>query len=102
MLHNFAFTEPMRSLGSRVVGTIADTIGVVFVPEPVIINESHVVGTIADTIGVVFVPEPVIINEIDNASDLPDSEWMELRNLNDGELNLKGWTAECSSTHDIG
>ena len=91
VLHNFAFTEPMRSLGSRVVGTIADTIGVVFVPEPVIINESHVVGTIADTIGVVFVPEPVIINEIDNASDLPDSEWMELRNLNDGELNLKGW-----------
>ena len=67
VLHNFAFTEPMRSLGS------------------------HFVGTIADTIGIVFVPKPVIINEIDNASDLPDSEWVELRNLNDGELNLKGW-----------
>ena len=74
VLHNFAFTEPMRSLGSRVVGTIADTIGVV------------------------FVPEPVIINEIDNASDLPDSEWVELRNLSDSELNLKGWRVGSSTT----
>ena len=68
VLHNFAFTEPMRSLGS------------------------HFVGTIADTIGIVFVPKPVIIHEIDNASDLPDSAWVELRNLSDSELNLKGWT----------
>ena len=74
VLHNFAFTEPMRSLGSRVVGTIADTIGVVFVPEPVIITEI----------------------ESDNASDLP--EWVELRNLSDSELNLEGWTLGSSTT----
>ena len=72
VLHNFAFTEPMRSLGS------------------------HFVGTIADTIGVVFVPKPVIEIEIDNASDLP--EWVELRNLSDSELNLEGWTLGSSTT----
>lgn len=65
VLHNFAFTEPIRSLGS------------------------HFVGTIADTIGVVFVPKPIIEIEIDNASDFP--EWVELRNLSDSELNLKDW-----------
>ncbi len=74
VLHNFAFTEPMRSLGSRVVGTIADTIGVVFVPKPVVITEI----------------------ERDNASDLP--EWVELRNLNDSELNLEGWTLGSTTT----
>ena len=69
VLHNFAFTEPMRALGSHIVGTIADTTGVLFVPKPVIIHEI----------------------ERDNASDLPDSEWVELRNLNDSELSLKNW-----------
>ncbi len=72
VLHNFAFTEPMRSLGS------------------------HFVGTIADTIGIVFVPKSVIEIEIDNAPDLP--EWVELRNLSDSELNLKGWTLGSSTT----
>ena len=67
VLHNFAFTEPMRALGSHIVGTIADTTGVLFVPKPVIIHEI----------------------ESDNASDLP--EWVELRNLNDSELSLKNW-----------
>ncbi len=76
VLHNFAFTEPMRSLGSHFVGTIADTIGIVFVPQPVVITEI----------------------EIDNASDLPDSEWVELRNLSDSELNLKGWRVGSSTT----
>ena len=74
VLHNFAFTEPMRSLGSHFVGTIADTIGIVLVPEPVIITEI----------------------ESDNASDLP--EWVELRNLSDSELNLEGWTLGSSTT----
>ena len=74
VLHNFAFTEPMRSLGSQIVGTIADTIGVVFVPKPVIITEI----------------------ESGNASDLP--EWVELRNLNDSELNLEGWTLGSATT----
>ena len=72
VLHNFAFTEPMRSLGS------------------------HFIGTIADTIGIVFVPKPVIEIKSDNASDLP--EWVELRNLSDSELNLKGWTVGSSTT----
>lgn len=72
VLHNFAFTEPIRSL------------------------DSHFVGTIADTIGIVFVPKPVIEIESDNASNLP--EWVELRNLSDSELNLKGWTLGSSTT----
>ena len=76
VLHNFAFTEPMRSLGSHFVGTIADTIGIVFVPQPVVITEI----------------------EIDNASDLPDSAWVELRNLSDSELNLEGWTLGSATT----
>ena len=76
VLHNFAFTEPMRS------------------------PDSHVVAAIADMIGVVLVPNPVIITEIesDNASDLLTSEWVELRNLSDSELNLNGWTLGSATT----
>ena len=42
----------------------------------------------------------VIVKELDDASG-DAHEWLELRNLTDNELNLKGWTVDMATTNEL-
>ena len=91
VLHNFAFTQPMLYADPHFLGAIAQAIEV----EPATLEKwlNEATAKRSDKKKV----KAVIIKENDDTSgDAP--EWVELRNLTDEELNMKGWTFNLVTT----
>ena len=84
VLHNFAFREPMLYSDLHVLGAVADAIGANASALEKWLNEE------TEKRGYEIAKESIVIHEIDGTS-APASGWVELRNLSDNELNLKGW-----------
>lgn len=90
VLHNFAFTQPLLYTDPYLLGAIAQAIEV----EPATLEKwlNEATAKRSDEKKV----EVAIIRETDDTSDAHD--WLELRNLIDKELNLKGWTLDITTT----
>ncbi|MCY3742355.1 MAG: biopolymer transporter ExbD [Candidatus Poribacteria bacterium] len=84
VLHNFAFTQPMLYTDPHFLGAIAQAIEVAPATLEKWLNEASANRHYEKKV------KAVIIKEGDDISgDAP--EWVELRNLTDEELNMKGW-----------
>ena len=91
VLHNFALTQPMLYSDPHFLGAVADAIGADAPALEKWLNDAPAKRR-DKTAG-----PSVIINEINDASGQA-SDWMELRNLSDKELNMKGWTLKVATT----
>ena len=87
VLHNFAFTQPMLYADPHFLGAIAQAIEVEPAALEKWLNEATTKRSDEKKV------KAVIVKENDDASG-DAHEWLELRNLSDNELNLKGWTLD--------
>lgn len=90
VLHNFAFTQPMLYADPHFLGAIADAVGADAPALEKWLNAATAKRSDAKKV------EVAIINESDNTSDAHN--WLELRNLTESELNMKGWTLDLATT----
>ena len=94
VLHNFAFTQPMLYADPHFLGAIADAVGADASALEKWLNE--VTTKRSDEKKV----KAVIVKENDDTSGNAH-EWLELHNLSNNELNLKGWTLNLDTTTNI-
>ncbi len=91
VLHNFAFTQPMLYADPHFLGAIADAVGADAPALEKWLNKATTKRSDEKKV------KAVVVKEIDDASG-DAHDWLELRNLTDKELNLKGWTLELATT----
>ena len=91
VLHNFAFTQPMLYSDPHFLGAVADAIGADAPALEKWLNDDAAKRRYEKNV------KAAIIKEIDDTSGGAHN-WLELRNLTDNELNLKGWTVEIDTT----
>ncbi|MCG9131561.1 hypothetical protein J5I95_07765 [Candidatus Poribacteria bacterium] len=91
VLHNFAFTQPMLYSDPHFLGAVANAIGADAPALEKWLNEETAKRRYEKNV------KAAIIKEIDDTSGGAHN-WLELRNLTDNELNLKGWTLEIDTT----
>ena len=94
VLHNFAFTQPLLYTDPHLLGAIADAVGVDAPALEKWLNEATTKRSDEERV------KAIIIKEGDDASG-DAHEWLELRNLTDNELNLKGWTVDLTTTNEL-
>ena len=93
VLHNFAFTQPLLYTDPHLLGAIADAVGADAPALEKWLNEATTKRSDEKKV------QAVIIKEGDDASG-DAHEWLELRNLTDKEVNLKGWTVALATTNE--
>jgi len=92
VLHNFAFTQPMLYADPHFLGAIAQAIEVEPATLEKWLNEATTKRSDKKKVKAVIIKK----ENDDTSGDAP--EWLELRNLTDKELNLKGWTFNLVTT----
>ncbi|MDE0465413.1 MAG: hypothetical protein OYL97_00040 [Candidatus Poribacteria bacterium] len=92
VLHNFAFTQPMLYPDPHFLGAIADAVGADALALEKWLNEATTKRSDEKKV------KAVIIKENDDTSGDTHDWWLELRNLTDNEVNLKGWTLDIVTT----
>ena len=90
VLHNFAFTQPMLYADPHFLGAIAQAIEVEPATLEKWLNEASAKRSDKKKV------KAAIISENDDTSD--EHDWLELRNLTDKELKMKGWTLDIATT----